>query len=97
MTGKVFENTNAKRQFVTLYEDLDDDKKQRFGQEIRNLFDEKITDVTRIEGFYLNEADVRKCYDVATKEPQKTTTFRDTAEEENTDEPIENEQLPKGW
>lgn len=73
MTGKVFENVNAKRKFVSLYEEMPEERKATFGQNIRDMFDQKITDTTRIEGFYLNEADVQVCYDAAMKTPKSVT------------------------
>lgn len=72
MTGKIFENINAKRLFVSLYEETPEERKATFGQNIRDMFDEKITDVERIEGFYVNEADVRVCHEAAMKTPVST-------------------------
>lgn len=103
MSNKIFENANAKRLFVSLYEETPEKRQATFGQNIRDLFDHKITDLERIEGFYLNEADVQTCHDAAMKTPEgvqsevKTEVSKEdfSSNEESTGGADDG--LPKNW
>lgn len=112
-TNKIFENINAKRLFVSLYEELEESRRATFGQNIRDMFDTKITDMERIEGFYVNEADVRVCYEAAMKTPAyvksddavenlmdsltPVVTRFKKDEEEDFSKPATEENIPKNW
>lgn len=112
MTGKIFENVNAKRLFVSLYEETPEARKSTFGQNIRDMFDHKITDLESIEGFYLTEADVRMCHKAAMETPNDVKSdgvvenLMDnlnpivtgmTKFKENEDTKVYENNIPKNW
>lgn len=103
---KIFDSVKAKRLFVSLYENTPEEVKATFGQNIRDMFDKKMTDMESIEGFYVNEADVRVCHEAAMKtakmqKPEKkTTVFSATVsngllEVSNTED--KDRKIPENW
>lgn len=60
---KIFQNADAKRKFVLLYEQSTPAAQSAFGERCRNMAKSKIESLDdALESFYLTEQDVENCY-----------------------------------
>lgn len=67
MASKIFKDPEAKKMFVSFYEQLEPDDQTKFGAMIRDLANTKVMRLDDVDDFYLSAGDVEDVYERLTQ------------------------------